>query len=375
MISGAEPEGSAERVRTDDVWDLGPFTLRLRSNVADFPGRHLFWQRARDDSAARYQVDAWDINAGDIDAEDIGAGDIDAGGIDAGGIGAGGIGASGPAGRPAQAGRHAPGLGSAEFDPTITARRLMSGYYQGHHFGPPVALRSRGDTTILRGSRLEGVLWTYLVKNLLTRFALETGCVHLKTGGIRLDDGAVVVAGRAEGGKTVFLTEACRAGATYVTNTHGLLDRDGCLQGVATSIRVRKDGALHAGVATRPHPLTDDLNVAPTALFERVDLTPAPVKAVLIADYRPAGRIGLRPISADLAEEFLTNFALATVVYGQRNDLLAMSGGEVEALAEASLAMRRSIRGLCQDVPCFVANLDLRQPDEAAKVLARLRAA
>lgn len=250
-------------------------------------------------------------------------------------------------------------------DDSTRARRFATGYYRGPYFGPPAHLVTRGSTTYLFGRRLDRIVWPYAVKQLLTVFAADTGHLHLKAGGMVGPGGtATLLVGRTGGGKTVFLEEACRAGFTFLTNTHALV-KDGTAYGVPSSVRVRQpvDGAV-------PHLSPGEWLADPEKLFGAA-VDAAPVGAVVVTNYRP-GRPRFEAVDGGTALAFCEQFAEAVSAYGLKDDLLHHAGYDLDAYAAAYRAGTDQLAALCATARCFVASVDMRDPSARADVLATL---
>lgn len=248
-------------------------------------------------------------------------------------------------------------------DDSTRAKRFGTGYYRGPYFGAPAHLVTRGRTTYFFGRRLDRIVWPYAVKHLLTVFAADTGHLHLKAGGMVGPDGsATLLVGRTGGGKTVFLDEACRAGRTFLTNTHALV-KDGVAYGVPSAVRVREPvpGAV-------PHLSPGEWLADPARLFGSA-VDSAPVGAVVVTNYRPDRPPRFAEIDPDTALAFCEQFGEAVSAYGLKDDLLHHVGYDLEAYAAAYRSGTEQLAALCHKVPCYVASVDMRDPALRAGVL------
>lgn len=332
MSGEALPAGSTAAPYVHPV-DLGPWSMRLSSNVPAFAGAQFFWRTAEPTAPCEFEVRCLDTAAGAVDE----------------------------------------GWTAMETDPSTTARRMLKGHYSTHHFGAPVRLRTDGRRLTLVGPRLERVLWPYVVKHLLTWRAIETGQTHLKAAAIRLGDQITLVVGRSGGGKTVFLSQACARGATFVSNTHVLL-ADGHASGLATAMRVRPGEASDVvDLADAPRHLEgDERLVAPDQVFPSIDLSTAPVANVVIVDYNPSRPPGFTPVAPSVTAAFMAHFADAITTYAQKNDVLALLGHDVERFADTQMSWRTEMERSCAAARCFVANVDMTVPTTVDRVLDEL---
>lgn len=313
--------------------DLGPWSMRLSSNVPDFAGAPFFWRTAEPTAHHEFEVRCLDTAAGAVDEV----------------------------------------WTTMEPDPSTTARRMLKGHYSTHHFGAPVRLRTDGRRLTLVGPRLERVVWPYVVKHLLTWRAIETGQTHLKAAAMRLGDRTTLVVGRSGGGKTVFLSQACARGATFVSNTHVLL-ADGRATGLATAMRVRPgEASAVVDLTDAPRHLEgDERLVAPDRVFPSIDLSTAPVANVVIVDHDVSRPPGFVPVAPTVTAAFMAHFADAVTTYAQKNDVLAQLGHDVERFAAVQMSWRDEMERTCATARCFVANVDMTSPATVDHVLDEL---
>jgi hypothetical protein len=332
------PEGALARptlpLRRTAVVDLNRLTLRLSTNAEQSPVYGYFSRFAPPDTAADYELVCVDLDIDEVD----------------------------------------PALLTQARDRSTRAQRFATGYYRGPYFGAPAHLLTRDRTTYVFGRRLDRIVWPYAVKHLLTVFAADHGYLHLKAGGfVRPDGQATLLVGRTGGGKTVFLAEACRAGASVLANTHVLV-RDGVAHGVPSAVRVRADARfadLARGGELRPHLAPGEYLVAPERLFgaERLD---APVRDIVITNFRPGRPPRFEQVAAETALAFLDQFAFAVTSYGLKDDLLHHLDYDLAAYAAVYQAGRDQLVELCRRARCFVAGVDLLDAGQRERVLAAL---
>ncbi|MFD3515418.1 FomB family phosphonate monophosphate kinase [Streptomyces sp. NPDC058657] len=260
-------------------------------------------------------------------------------------------------------------------DRSLRAKRFLAGYYLNHIFGDPAHLITEGNRSYVFGRRLERTVWPYFVKRILTDFAVDHGYLHLKAGAFTLDDGgATLLVGPNGGGKTVFLTQACLAGARFLTNTHVLV-RDGEAFGVPSAVRVRRAPHLEELIDRHrltPHIESGDYVAAPELLFPGTPVDSGRVRNIVITDHDPAGHRGFERITPEQAGLFLEQFASAVTNYGLKDDLLAHFGGDFEKFTDALRTMKDRLSRLVTDARCFRANVDMLDPARRAAVLEEL---
>ncbi|MFD4789823.1 hypothetical protein ACFWN1_22745 [Streptomyces sp. NPDC058459] len=307
------PPLGAVSLRTDQVVRIGPLTLRIASDVPDFPALHYF-SRA-----------AWmpDTTVPDIELRCL---------------------------------SHVnPGLPA---DTTARARNLASGYYVTDHFGPPVRISSSGNRIVLVGDHLERLVWPYVVKYLLLRHTATTGGLFLKAAALAAGDSATLIVGRGGAGKSVLVTGLCRSGATFITNSHVVLT-DGAVQGVASTMRMRPGPWLDQAANTAALDPRERL-VDPYEAFPHHAGTPVPLRAVWIADFRAPHEHDVQQLPPDEAASIVEQFAFGLNVYRLEEDLLDLCGGDYRAFANQYGRMRAQLHAAVNNCPTYLVRSDVQ---------------
>ena len=204
----------------------------------------------------------------------------------------------------------------SDVDVSARAQGFLDGYYATDHFGDPVLLLSHANRHLVIGGPLEVTGWSYFVKYVLLRAALESGGVFLKAAAVVLDGRGVLALGRGGGGKTTFAQGLVAAGASHLANSHVLL-RERTVFGVPTTMRVR-DGS-------------DETLVDPAS--EGAVLTSAPLEAICVIRHTGQHRCRVRRLPVDELRPIAVQFSLALNVYRLEEDLLDLLGGDYRAFA------------------------------------------
>ncbi|NNN29653.1 FomB family phosphonate monophosphate kinase [Streptomyces sp. S3(2020)] len=326
--------------RSSKLVDLNLLKVRISSNLPEFDAYAYFSREVPPtgaDEPADYEIHCVDLDRDPFDTEEL----------------------------------------QARADRTLRAKRFKAGYYLNHIFGAPAHLITEGHRSYVFGHRLERTVWPYFVKRILTDFAVDHGYLHLKAGGFTFDDGsATLLVGPNGGGKTVFLTQACRAGARFLTNTHVLV-RDGVAFAVPSAVRIRRDPHFDELIERHrltPHVESGDHLAAPELLFPGTPADTGRIRNIVITDHNPAGHRGFERISPDQTALFLDQFASAVTNYGLKDDLLAHFGGDFEKFTGALGTMKNRLAELVARARCFRANVDMLDPSRRSEVLAALAA-
>lgn len=115
------------------------------------------------------------------------------------------------------------------------------GFYIGHFFGSRTAFKILGENEIhICTEDYNRILWSYVVKVILTVKCLDKGYLHLKAASVVYADKTILVAGRGGSGKTELIKYMSECGAKVITNTHLIVD-NGSAMGIKTNIRLRDE--------------------------------------------------------------------------------------------------------------------------------------
>ncbi|MCK1813739.1 FomB family phosphonate monophosphate kinase [Streptomyces sp. XM4011] len=321
-------------IRSSRVIDLNVFTVRVLSNITDFAGYAFFSRFAPPERSCAYELVLVDLDHDPID----------------------------------------PALIEPLADRGYRADRFRGGSYITHHFGPPAHLVTRGNRIYVFGRELERTLWPYFTKRLLTDFAVDRDLVHLKAAAFVQPSGATLLFGRQKGGKTVFLTQACAAGARFVSNTH-VLTRGTTVYGVPSAMRIRNGPGFDRLIASgrlEKHLEASEYRLDPETIFGRASVDEATVRNLCIIDYNPDRAPSFDEVGEEEFTAFLDLFACAPGTYGLKDDMLAHLDNDVHRYSAAFVAMKRRMGDLVRGARRFSVNADMLDPAVRERVLARL---
>ncbi|MDX3025792.1 hypothetical protein [Streptomyces acidiscabies] len=312
--------------RTDQVVRIGPLTLRIASDVPGFPALRYFSRAARMPAATAADTELWCLSHAD------------------------------------------PGLPA---DTTARSLGFASGYYVTDHFGPPVRISSSGNRIVLVGEHLERLVWPYIVKYLLLRHTATAGGVFLKAAALAAGNGATLIVGRGGGGKSVLLTGLCRGGATFITNSHVVLDGR-AVRGVASTMRMRPGPWLDQTASTAALDPGERL-VDPYTAFPHHTGAAVPLRAVWIADFRAPGEHDVHRLPPDEAIGIVDQFALGLNVYRLEEDLLDLYGGDYRAFSTRYGQMRAQLHAAVTNYPTYRVRSDVQHTANRDRLLQLLR--
>ena len=335
-------DGHAMRVRSHKVVRLGPVRVDIRSNEPDFKGFRFFSE--------------W-LDRDDPDSSD---------------------------GEPdfvlSLCNLHVDGPWpvrelALERDTHYRAKRMAAGYYLTDHFGALAYLMTRGSHYWIFAEDFEPILWPYAVKYLLTLYSMEHDLLHLKAAGVAVDGQGTLLVGRGGSGKTVLLSQLCRAEAQFLSNTHVLVD-DQNLLGIRTAMRVRPDRFFGPIIATRglsPNVKASEYTADPIRDLEWSSTRVAPIRSVCLVNYQGREHCEIREIGRDVLLDYMEQFSLAVNVYGLKEDLLDSLGGDVTRFSMRMSEMKGRLRAVIDRSQCYYLSCDAEDPKNLEAILELLR--
>jgi hypothetical protein len=251
-----------------------------------------------------------------------------------------------------------------EQDKSYRAKKFAAGYYITDHFGSPAYLITRGTHYWIFGTDFEPILWPYVVKLLLTLYSMERQVLHLKAASVAIGPAGTLLVGRGGGGKTVLLTQLCRRGAQFLSNTHALIDNHTTLA-VPTAMRVRNDVLFAPMIATRrlPEGLKHGEYLADPCedLGWRGGLA-AHVNNICLVDYRGTTSDSPREIDRDILFDYMEQFSLPVNVYGLKEDILDHLAGDVTEFSAQMSRMKAKLRTLVDQCRGYHVSCDAMNP-------------
>jgi hypothetical protein len=245
-------------------------------------------------------------------------------------------------------------------DRSYRAGRMATGYYITDHFGRPAWLISRGTEYWLFTEDFTGILWPYLVKYLLTIYSMQHDMLHIKAAAIAVNGRAAILVGRGGSGKTVLLAQLCNSGASFLSNTHSLVDGDRIV-GVSTAIRVRKDpffGALITARRLAPSVKQGEFIADPRTDLGWQSAQSARVSAIFLLDYKGPQTRYIAAIDGAVMFDYMDQFALALNVYGLKEDVLDYLNADVRKFSAATTNMRSKLHTLVSSSRCYYVSCD-----------------
>jgi hypothetical protein len=274
---------------------------------------------------------------------------------------------------------HAPSLDESMVrdlgDTSFRGQRFRSGFYLTHHFGAPATLITLGNRHYIIGRDLGRIIWGWYTKYILTVHSLSVGSLHLKAGCFALDGAGTLLIGRGSGGKTVLLTQLCQEGATFVSNTHAIVDSQQVANGVPTTLRVRDDacfGALVKSGRLQSHLERSEFIADPATLFAR-SAASARIRNICIVDFHAGTDSVISAVDTAAAYDIFEQFGFPINTYGMKDDVLEFYHGDLTQFINTYETAKRQLRELVHACSCFYVNCDMMVPQGRARLRAALR--
>lgn len=249
------------------------------------------------------------------------------------------------------------------FDDPRTYREDMvsRGSYRGHHFGPPARFKViDGHNLALAHPDPGTIVWSLVVKYVLTVFSLRRGVLHIKGAAVASGGRAHLILGRGGSGKTEMARAMCRQGARLLGNTHLLVDGDSVC-GVRSNIRVREGGRDVYLPADRGH--------GPEA-----DGDWMPIGSVLWVRYRTDGRAVIAPMPPDVAKANLRFFAESVGNWELKEDVADHFGSDPLDFGRSLSAADALLDALCRRFDVRFAQVDVFSQEGAEALVPLLQA-
>ncbi len=247
-------------------------------------------------------------------------------------------------------------------DHSFRGRRFLTGAYLTQHFGPPAALVIRDRRIYILGRQLDRIVWAWFIKYLLTVNAIQERMLHVKASCLSVNGGGALLIGRSQGGKTVLLTQMCSDQATFVSNTHVVLDGSHGY-GVPTTLRIRDDDCFRDLIRSHrvtPHIEMGEFVADPGKLFER-RCPHTPIGHVCVVDYDTRRKTGIHEIDPDDTYHMFEQFGLPINTYGIKDDILEFCRGDLARFVEVYTEMKERLRTVVESASCWYVNCDMMQ--------------
>jgi hypothetical protein len=248
--------------------------------------------------------------------------------------------------------------GDAIFDDPKTYREniMRHGSYRGHIFGPPARLKCIDDRNIALSHPDPGkIIWSYVIKYVLTVFAIQANMLHVKGGAVAYKGKAFLFLGRGGSGKTEVVKALCKNEAGLMANTHVLID-GGSACGIKSNMRVREDGGdVYVPVRQQQHFSTYDGWL--------------PIGGVFWVNYRTDGKAFVDILPPSHAKPNLQYFSEAIRNWEIKEDIADHSNSDPLEFAERVNRVDKMLNDFCESNDIYYLNVDIFSSDGMERLM------
>ncbi len=248
--------------------------------------------------------------------------------------------------------------GDVIFDNPRTYREniMRHGSYRGHHFGRPASLKCIDDWNIALSHPDPGkIIWCYVIKYVLTVFAIRANMLHIKGGAVAYKGEAFLILGRGGSGKTEVVKALCKNGAELMANTHLLIDGRS-VRGIKSNMRVRDTGCdVYIPVNQR-----QDFKAHDGWL---------PIGAVFWVNYRTDGKTLIESVSSTYAKANLQYFSESIRNWEIKEDIADYANSDPFKFAEQVNLVDKMLNDFCESNDVYYLNLDIFSKDGMERLI------
>lgn len=229
---------------------------------------------------------------------------------------------------------------------TYRENTMHQGSYRGHHFGVSARLKFIDDSNIALFHPDPGkIIWCFVIKYVLTVYANKMNMLHIKGGAVAYKGKSFLILGRGGSGKTEVIKALCNNGATFMANTH-LLINGGSVCGVKSNIRIREnDSDVYVSVNQQLN-----YNVYDGWL---------PIGGVFWVKYRTDGITLIENIPSNYAIPNLQWFTESIGNWEMKEDLADCYNSDPYEFAEQINKINTMLNDLCEKNDIYYLNLDI----------------
>jgi len=247
------------------------------------------------------------------------------------------------------------------FDNPKTYREniMRHGSYRGHIFGPPASLKCIDDRNIALFHPDPGkIIWSYVIKYVLTTFAIQASMLHMKGAAVAYKGKAFLILGRGGSGKTEIAKALCKNGAGLMANTHLLVD-GGEVCGIKSNIRVRDNGR--------------DIYVNQQRNFNVHDGW-LPIGGVFWVNYRTDGTTLVESLPSSYARANLQYFSESIRNWELKEDIADYFSSDPFAFAEHVNRIDKMLNDFCESNDIYYLSLDVFSNDGMERLISVMEA-
>lgn len=240
------------------------------------------------------------------------------------------------------------------------AQKLQEGYHLGHHFGNKFCMYKESNNYYFFGKGFGRLFTKYIVKFILTTYALQSDLLHLKGTAITVGEKGVLIVGRGGAGKTTFMTQMCNLGAKLISNTHCLICGNE-VRGIYSNIRLRNRNLIPNTFCNSVFQnIGNDIYVDPADYLGSENLVRSAKLSTIIALTRTKSQsLQIREMEFDEAYYFLKTFSWAVLAYAMTEDIADYVGDDTQRHSSIYATTKNQLDKLISQVKCYYLNVDI----------------
>ncbi|MBO5484008.1 MAG: hypothetical protein J5979_02205 [Lachnospiraceae bacterium] len=237
--------------------------------------------------------------------------------------------------------------------------KMMSqkGFYIGHHFGDKAYLRIENNEIHLCSNNYNRIIWSYVVKYVLTIKCLEYGWLHLKAAAVDYNNEIYIIFGRGGSGKTELIKKMSSFGGKIISNTH-LIVREKDIIGIESNIRVRDDEGL-------------DFYLPPEKCFDNCEFGKNihPVKALIWCNYRNDKNGMITEMKTDYMLSLVRKFGNALDAWELKEDVFDYYLSDPVLISQKLIQNDTLLKDLIRNRKNYYFNLNVFESEDSDKLL------
>lgn len=233
----------------------------------------------------------------------------------------------------------------------------QKGFYIGHHFGDKAYMRIENNEIHLCSNNYNRIIWSYVVKYVLTIKCLEHGWIHLKAAAVDYNNGIYIIFGRGGSGKTELIKKLSGFGGKIVSNTH-LIIREKDIIGIESNVRVRdKNG--------------QDFYLSPSKCFDNCEFGKNihPIKALIWCNHRNDKNGMITEIKADYMLSLVRKFGNALDAWELKEDVFDYYSSDPVLISQKLIQNDTLLENFIKNQNNYYFNLNVFEREDSNKIL------
>ena len=223
---------------------------------------------------------------------------------------------------------------------------MLEGAYIGHHIGRPMHFKYIDNRNIAFAHEdPDKIIWCYIIKFVLTIYAIEKNILHIKGGAVAYKGKSFLFLGRGGSGKTEIIRRLCKNGASFMANTHILVDQSFAC-GIKSNLRIREEEG-------------DSYYTVEQLYSNNVCDGWLPIGGIFWVKYRDDKIAFIKKLSPLCAFHNLRWFTEAIANWEMKEDIADYLNSDPLVFAKQLINIDHNIEAMCKNHPTYYLNLDI----------------